>query len=190
METAAPYIKPHQVPEFVPESPRELGPIEIQMRETLSKLVGTKYPDTFDWSMYDKIASRFGEQQPRGGVVFKTTLKLVNYHTSCSKCHYAFEVDSYGRGCVHNCIYCYAKDQLTTHGFWNRPMPFPVDLSEIRKIFYTVFETEKPSKWRSILEKRVPLRIGSMSDSFMWMEAKQYSRLGAPGQSHFCIFGI
>jgi len=51
-------------------------------------------------------------------------------------------------------------------------MPFPVDLSEIRKVFYTVFETSKASKWRSILGKRIPLRIGSMSDSFMWLDRK------------------
>jgi DNA repair photolyase len=37
---------------------------------------------------------------------------------------------------------------------------------------YTVFETDKPSKWRPILAKRVPIRIGSMSDSFMWMDYK------------------
>lgn len=160
-------------PQIAPRlEPRELGPIELQMRKTLRGLKGTKYPDSFDWSMYDQISNRFGEEQPRGGVVFKTNLKLVNYHTSCSRCYYAFEIDSYGRGCVHNCIYCYAKDQLTTHGFWNRPMPFPVDLAAVRKHFYTVFETDKKSKWREILEKRIPLRIGSMSDSFMWLDRK------------------
>jgi len=51
-------------------------------------------------------------------------------------------------------------------------MPFPVNLAEVRKVFYTVFETNKKSKWREILEKRIPIRIGSMSDSFMWMDRK------------------
>jgi len=148
------------------------GPIEQTMRKKLAKLTNTKYPDTFDWGVYDRIAKRYGDKQPRGGVVFKTTFKLVNYHSSCSKCHHAFELDTYGRGCIHECVYCYAKDQLTSHGFWNRPMPFPVDLSEVRKILYTVFETDKPSKWRSVLEPRTPLRIGSMSDSFMLMDKK------------------
>ena len=149
----------------------EIGPIERKMRETLSKLKDCKYPDEFDWSIYDQIASKF-DQPPRGGVVFNTTFKLVNHHLSCNKCHYSFEVDSYGRGCFHNCVYCYAKDQLTTHGYWNRPQPFPVNLAEIRKIFYTVFETNKPNKWRAIMEKRIPIRVGSMSDSFMWMDTK------------------
>lgn len=151
---------------------REVGPIEKKMRATLDRLKDSKYPDSFDWSIYDKIAARYGDKQPRGGVVFNTTLKLVNHHASCSKCHYSFEVDTYGRGCVHNCTYCYAKEILTRHGYWNEPMPFPVNLAEIRKIFYTVFETDRSSRWREILEKRVPLRIGSMSDSFMWTDKK------------------
>jgi len=156
----------------VKEQIAPLGPIEQKMRLSLDKMKDSKYPDTFDWSMYDKIAARYGDEQPRGSVVFNQTLKLVNYHTSCSKCHQAFELDTYGRGCIHNCVYCYAKDTLTVHGYWNRPMPFPVNMAEVRKHFYTVFETNKPSKWREILEKRIPLRIGSMSDSFMWMDRK------------------
>ena len=151
--------------------PINIGPIELEMKRTLAKLVGSRYPDTFDWGTYDRITRMLGET-PRGGVVYSTTFKLVNHHSSCSKCHYAFELDTYGRGCFHNCAYCYAKDQLESHGYWNRPQPFPVNLAEIRKIFYTVFETEKPNKWRDILEKKVPLRLGSMSDCFMWLDTK------------------
>lgn len=152
-------------------STRIIGPIEAEMRQTIGKLVGCRYPDHFDWSVYDKLAAKFSET-PRGGVVFNTTFKLVNHHTSCNKCHYAFEIDSYGRGCFHNCVYCYAKDQLTSHGFWNRPQPFPVNLATIRKVFYTVFETDKSNTWRSIMERRIPIRVGSMSDSFMWLDTK------------------
>jgi DNA repair photolyase len=147
------------------------GPISGKMWGKVTAL-NSSYPDTFDWSVYDQLYNRFGAEQPRGGVVFKTAMKLVNHHSSCSKCHHAFEIDAYGRGCIHNCTFCYAKDTLTQHGFWNKPMPFPIDLAEVRKIFYTVFETNKNSKWREILEKRVPLRFGSMSDSFMWMDRK------------------
>lgn len=152
-------------------SPKFNGPISGEMWKKVSVL-NSSYTDTFDWSIYDQIYNRFKDEQPRGGVVFKTTFKLVNHHSSCSKCHYSFEIDTYGRGCIHNCVFCYAKDQLSSHGFWNRPIPFPVDLAEIRKTFYTVFETNQPHKWRKILAERVPLRIGSMSDSFMWIDQK------------------
>ena len=153
------------------EEPIYDGPISKGMWERVSKL-NSNFRSDFDWKIYDQLHAKFGKEQPRGGVVFKTTLKLANYHESCSKCHYSLEIDTYGRGCVHNCSYCYAKDSLTKHGSWNRPHPFPVDLSEIRKIFFQVFETDKKTKWRHVLEKRVPLRIGSMSDSFMWMDKK------------------
>ena len=148
------------------------GPIEVKIRKVLDRIKDSKYPDSFDWSVYDKLAARYGKKQPRGGVVFNTGLKLVNHHSSCSKCHYAFEIDTYGRGCIHNCNYCYAKTILTRHGYWNAPQPFPLNISEIRKIFYTIFETDNKSKWRNIMEQRIPLRIGSMSDSFMWMDRK------------------
>jgi DNA repair photolyase len=71
---------------------------------------------------------------------------------------------------VHNCAYCYAKSYLSIRRYWNAPMPFPIDIAAIRKIFATVFETAKPNKFRAILERRVPLRLGSMSDAFMWMD--------------------
>jgi DNA repair photolyase len=158
-------------PTVYPVADNEHAPIESKMRQTLLTLKDTRYQDSFDWSVYDRIAKRF-EEPPRGGVVFNTTFKLVNHHSSCSKCFYAFEIDTYGRGCLHDCKYCYAKETLTTHGYWNRPMPFPVNLAEVRKVFYTIFETSKPSRWREIMEKRIPLRIGSMSDSFMWLDLK------------------
>ena len=90
------------------------GPIETKDAQGIEAgLEGSRYPDTFDWSIYDQIEGKYGEK-PRGGVVFNTTFKLVNHHASCSKCHHSFEIDAYGRGCFHNCIYCYAKDQLET----------------------------------------------------------------------------
>lgn len=143
------------------------GKLWAQVRDLNSSL-----PDTFDWSIYDSIFDRFGENQPRGGVVFKTALKLVNHHSTCTRCHYSFEIDTYGRGCIHNCVYCYAKEALTQHGYWNQPMPFPLDLAQVRKFFYLAFETDRKSKWGDILRQRVPLRVGSMSDAFMFMDRK------------------
>jgi DNA repair photolyase len=132
----------------------------------------SKYKSQFDFETYRNLELRFGLEQPRGGVVFGKTFRLVNSHTTCQQCLYAFEIDTYGRGCIHDCVYCYAKAQLTVHGSWNRPFPMPIDISEVWKVFYTVFETDKKSKWRNILEQRIPLRIGSMSDSFMALDRK------------------
>ena len=157
---------------------RSLGPIIqtpkadeiIEEAEKLDKL--SKYPCSLDYEIYRNIERRYTDKPIRGGIAMKTTFRLVNSHSTCQQCLYTFEIDTYGRGCIHNCVYCYAKAELTVHGMWNNPIPVPVDLNEIRRIFYTVFETDKKSKWRDILEKRIPLRIGSMSDSFMWSDTK------------------
>jgi DNA repair photolyase len=132
----------------------------------------SKYPSEFDYGAYRDLELRYADRPIRGGIMMKTAFRLVNHHSTCQQCLYAFEIDTYGRGCIHDCVYCYAKAELTVHGYWNNPIPVPVDLNEIRKTFYTVFETDKKNKWRELLEKRIPLRVGSMSDSFMWMDQK------------------
>lgn len=138
--------------------------------QKLDKL--SKYPSTFDYSIYRDLELRYADKPIRGGIVKSNPMKLVNAHPTCQQCLYAFEIDTYGRGCSHNCVYCYAKAELTVHGYWNNPIPVPVDLNEIRKTFYTVFETDKSNKWRSVMARKIPLRIGCMSDSFMWMDTK------------------
>ncbi|MGH6635787.1 MAG: hypothetical protein ACRED0_06500 [Gammaproteobacteria bacterium] len=37
-------------------------------------------------------------------------------------------------------------------------MPFPIDIAKLRKLFATIFETDKKHKLRAIMEQRVPLR--------------------------------
>lgn len=138
--------------------------------ETLDSL--SKYSCTFDYETFKRLELRYADRPIRGGPVMKTVFRLVNAHSTCQQCLYSFEIDTYGRGCIHECVYCYAKAELTVHGSWNNPIPVPVDLNQIRRAFYTTFETDKKSRWRPILEKRIPLRIGSMSDSFMWIDQK------------------
>lgn len=165
--TALPGAK---LPEVEPTIPTPRSDKILSKAESLKKV--SSYPCSFNFEVYKDLELRFGLDQPRGGITFNTPFKLVNSHPTCQQCLYAFEVDTYGRGCTHDCVYCYAKDQLTSRGYWNNPFPMPVDISEIWKVFYTVFETDKKSKWRDVMEKRVPIRIGSMSDSFMFMDKK------------------
>jgi DNA repair photolyase len=156
-----------------PKSPTIATPKSDELIAQAAKLDKlSKYKCDFDYEAYRNIEKRYSDNPIRGGITMGTAFRLVNSHSTCQQCLYAFEIDTYGRGCVHNCSYCYAKAQLTVHGYWNNPIPVPVDLNEIRKAFYITFETEKPHKFRQILEKRIPLRIGSMSDSFMWMDQK------------------
>jgi DNA repair photolyase len=146
------------------------GPISGPMWAKVSRF-DSRYPDRFDYSIFDQLHARFGAEQPRGGVVFKAFIKLIEAE-DCKNCFHRFEVDTYGRGCTFNCAYCYAKSYLSVRKFWNEPIPFPMDISELRRIFYTVFETNGPHRFRKIMERRIPLRIGSMSDAFMHMDKK------------------
>ncbi len=132
----------------------------------------SSYPCQFDYSAYRDLELRYKDRKILGGPVMRTVFRLANSHTTCQQCLYTFEIDTYGRGCVHDCVYCYAKAELTVHGYWNNPIPAPVDINVIRKAFYSAFETDKAGKWNDILRKRIPLRIGSMSDSFMWSDTK------------------
>jgi DNA repair photolyase len=170
--TAASYVRApgshNPLLKAAPPTPTYDGLVEEAKRLDLL----SKYPCTFDYSVYRGLELRYQESPIRGGIVKANPMKLVNSHSSCQQCLYAFEIDTYGRGCAHNCLYCYAKAELTVHGYWNNPIPVPIDINEMRHIFYTVFETNKKSKWRTIMEKKIPLRIGCMSDSFMWMDTK------------------
>lgn len=132
----------------------------------------SSYKSSFDFDTYKNLEMRFHDKRFFGGVIYKSPFKVANFHPACQQCLYAFELDTYGRGCTHDCVYCYAKAELTVHGMWNSPFPAPIDITEVWNTFYTVFETSKRSKWRDILEKRIPIRIGSMSDSFMPQERK------------------
>lgn len=149
------------------------GPVSGEMwARVIKELKNSRYHDQFDYRVYDKLARRFKANPVRGGFIFKGNMKLLDSE-DCSKCFHRFEIDTYGRGCLHNCAYCYAKSYLHVRKYWNEPIPFPIDIVNIRKAFYTVFETDKRSKYRELLERRIPLRIGSMSDSFMWLD-KQF----------------
>lgn len=148
-------------------------PLVDEMEERWSRLnLKSSYKSSYDFEGYRSLERRSKTIKIRGGITFGSPFRLVNSHSTCQQCLYSFEVDTYGRGCIHECGYCYAKAQLTVHGYWNNPIPVPADISDIREMFYTIFETDKKNKWRSILEKRVPLRIGSMSDSFMKVDPK------------------
>src|SRR4051794_21185242 len=100
------------------EQPVVTTPVTDEMEEKAEKLnLLSAYRSDFDWKPFRDLERRLGNKPVRGGLAFKSPFKLVNSHSTCQQCLYAFEVDTYGRGCVHNCVYCYAKAELTVHGY-------------------------------------------------------------------------
>ncbi|OUR93726.1 hypothetical protein A9Q84_19890 [Halobacteriovorax marinus] len=126
------------------------------------------YKSDFDLSIYEFFHSKnlFSNGVPSGAP------ELMNAISDCSQCYYGLQIDSYVNGCFHDCQYCWAKTDLTKSNQWNNPMPVPIDITEFWKILYTIFETNEPHALRAIIEKRTPLRIGSLSDPFMTMDKK------------------
>ena len=74
-------------------------------------------------------------------------------------CHYSTRLDTYGKGCQHDCSYCYAKSLLGFRGLWDSKNPAVADINKIKKQ----------------LDKIPPgtiLRLGGMTDCFMPLEKK------------------
>ena len=138
---------------------------EIHNRFTFLK-ESSSYKSEFDISIYAK----FKKKVFNGVFVHTEGFELINTFSGCQNCHQAFQIDTYGQGCIHDCIYCFAKSYGEQKNEWNNPLPLPLDISEIWNTFYTVFETTEPHKFRDILSKKVPLRLGANSDCFMSMD--------------------
>ncbi len=87
---------------------------------------------------------------------FKSPCKTVNGNEG-DKCHYPTRIDTYGKGCQHDCSYCYAKSLLNFRQMWNPKKPAIADLKDIRKQI-------------THLRKGQVVRLGGMTDCFMPME--------------------
>lgn len=90
---------------------------------------------------------------------FKSFFKTVGGNEG-DKCNYPTRLDTYGRGCSHNCKYCYAKSLLDFRKMWNPDEPAIADINKIK---------HKISK----LPKDIPaIRLGGMTDCFQPIEEK------------------
>jgi hypothetical protein len=111
------------------------------------------------YNLYDLISNRYGNEQPKGGVIFNSPVRYsLNRGLDVG-------IDSYGRGSICNVLHSggvtgfasrYANGKTNTN--WNRPMPFPSDVSKTFKA----------------LQKAKSIVLGVNSDPFMWMD-RRYS---------------
>jgi len=91
-------------------------------------------------------------------------MSLFFRHTDNRKfntwCKYTVRLDTYGCGCQHECLYCYARGLLDFRGNWNSEKPKPGTLWEIKN---TV----------SQLPKNTVVRLGGMTDCFQPIERQK-----------------
>lgn len=88
---------------------------------------------------------------------FKSFFKDVGGNEG-SKCKYPVRLDTYGKGCAHDCSYCYAKSLLAFRKLWNPLAPAAADPAKIRKVL------DKIADGKIILGSAV--RLGGMTDCF------------------------
>jgi hypothetical protein len=105
---------------------------------------------------YDLIANRFGESPPHGGVVFKAP---------CVWSQDTLFIDVYGRGCIHNSEGNPYRADLQRRGLWNRPIPFPSDLTLIFKALQTVKAMRR-------VGANFKIQLGLKSEPFPWSDRR------------------
>lgn len=96
---------------------------------------------------------------------FRSFLKLPGGGET-KRCYYPFKLDTYGCGCGNNCHYCYARSVLHFRGLWNSDNPSVADPVEIEKVFVSHFDRGKRGKFSELLDAKIPLRLGGMTDCF------------------------
>lgn len=84
---------------------------------------------------------------------FKSFYKEVGGNEG-NKCRYSTRLDTYGKGCAHDCSYCYAKSLLNFRNLWDAADPAVADINKIRKRIARI-----PAGTPAI-------RLGGMTDCF------------------------
>lgn len=92
---------------------------------------------------------------------FKSFFKSVGGNEG-TKCKYPHRLDSYGKGCEHDCKYCYAKSLLSFRKMWN---PNDVAVADIDAIRGTIKKIKKEGLIHTV-------RLGGMTDCFQPSERK------------------
>ena len=87
---------------------------------------------------------------------FKSFFKTVE-GSEGDKCHYPTRLDTYGKGCQHDCSYCYAKSLLSFRNLWDPQEPAVADIQKIEKVI-------------SKLAPHTVVRLGGMTDCFQPLE--------------------
>jgi len=90
---------------------------------------------------------------------FKSFFKSVKGNEG-DKCKYPHRLDTYGKGCQHDCSYCYAKSLLDFRNLWNPTDPSIADIEKIKK---TIKKIKKDGNINIV-------RLGGMTDCFQPIE--------------------
>ena len=78
------------------------------------------------------------------------------------RCFYPTRLDTYGKGCYYDCVYCYSKELLNFRGLWK---PNQVGTAPLFNIFDLI----------NNLNKGDVVRLGGMTDCFQPLEKRKHN---------------
>lgn len=93
---------------------------------------------------------------------FKSFFKDVGGNEG-SKCKYPVRLDTYGKGCAHDCKYCYAKSLLDFRKLWNPLAPAVADVGKVKATLDKIASGK--------LQLSTAIRLGGMTDCLQPCEA-------------------
>lgn len=94
---------------------------------------------------------------------FKSFLKTVGSGEG-DRCYYPTRLDVYGKGCEHNCVYCYSRSLLAFRGLWNAQNPAAADMTKVKKAIDKLAKSGFTGA----------VRMGGMTDCFQPKAEKKY----------------
>ena len=105
--------------------------------------------------------------------LFGSALKLPG-SGEVNKCFYPLRLDTYGCGCEHDCLYCYAKSVLDFRGLWGEASV--AYTGKIIRQMERALSGKGSSEIDTLIRRRVPVRLGGMTDCF---QRETETRFGA-----------
>lgn len=88
---------------------------------------------------------------------FGSFYKSIDNRKFNTWCKYTKRLDTYGRGCQHDCSYCYSKSLLGFRGLWSANTPAIANIKKIKKVI-------------NQLPRNEVIKLGGMTDCFQPLE--------------------
>lgn len=101
---------------------------------------------------------------------YKSPINLPKTGHELVTCHYPLRLDTYS-GCIHDCVYCYAKNLLESRGYW-RPIR-SANPSHIEKMLEQLLQSEEENSLSNSVKRKIPFRLGGLTDCFQSNEKKK-----------------
>ena len=117
-----------------------------------------------------QLKENFSKKTEPANHIYKSPINLPKTGHELITCHYPLRLDTYS-GCIHNCIYCYAKNLLEPRGYWRNIRS--ADPTYIEYLLEKYIDDGFDGAIGDTIRERVPFRLGGLTDCFQAKEKEQ-----------------